>query len=265
MSSFRLSSTLERENQKCTPRRTSTPWTSSPSCRPRTEVRVATHSDAAGNAVVEVGDTGVGIEPEALSRVFEPFFTSNGSEEAVGLGLSISLGAIKSLGGDIQVSSEPERGTVFRIVLPPAKGWRAAPPAAVSDSALVERTRMLVVDGDRHVSAAIERSLSDLADVEATADAGAVLDRLGSGERWDSILCDLLMPEMSGMDLYRETLRAAPDAAPSIVFMTAGAFTGRARAFLDGVHNLCLEKPLDVAKLRSIVGHAGRQRAAGSE
>jgi CheY-like chemotaxis protein len=110
-----------------------------------------------------------------------------------------------------------------------------------------------------------QRSLSDLADVEAAADVGAVLDRLGSGKRWDLILCDLLMPGMSGMDLYRGTLRVAPDAAPSIVFMTAGAFTGRARAFLEGVHNPCLEKPLDVAKLRNIVGHAGRQRAGGSE
>ena len=121
---------------------------------------------------------------------------------------------------------------------------------------------MLVIDDDSRVGAALERALSSVAEVEATVDARAVLDRLASGERWDVILCDLLMPETSGMDLYREALRIAPDAAAHIVFMTAGAFTARARAFLQGVRNPCLEKPLDMGQLRSLIARVGRWQQA---
>jgi PAS domain S-box-containing protein len=227
------------------------------------EVRVATRTNDGGGAVIEVGDTGSGIAPEGLARVFDPFFTSKAPGAGGGLGLSMSLGTIKSLGGDIEVASEPERGTVFRVVLPPAKGWQTTHSAPASESVGVERRRMLVVDGDQYVGEALERSLSDLADVEATTDGRAALDRLGSGQRWDVILCDLEMPEMSGTDLYREVLRVAPDAAACIVFMTAGAFTPKARAFLEGVHNLCLEKPLDIGNLRSLIARAGSLGAAG--
>ena len=66
------------------------------------------------------------------------------------------------------------------------------------------------------------------------------------------------------MDLYREALRVAPDAASTIVFMTAGAFSPRARAFLEGVGNPCLEKPLDMGKLRSLVTRAGSRRVSVS-
>jgi nitrogen-specific signal transduction histidine kinase/CheY-like chemotaxis protein len=221
------------------------------------EVRIVTRTDDAGNAVIEVGDTGAGIAPELLPRIFDPFFTSKAPGGGVGLGLSISLGTIKSLGGDIHVVSEPGRGAVFRVVLPSAKGWRTAHAAPPSDAAAVERKRILVVDDDRLVGEALQRALSSVADVEATTDARAVLERLGSGERWHVILCDLLMPGTSGMDLYREALRVAPDAAARIVFMTAGAFTSRARAFIDGVRNPCLEKPLDLGKLRSLIARVG--------
>ncbi|MDP9002281.1 MAG: ATP-binding protein, partial [Myxococcota bacterium] len=214
------------------------------------EVRIATRTDEAGNAVIEVGDTGVGINPDVLPRIFDPFFTSKGPGQGVGLGLSISLGTVKALGGDIHVSSEPHRGTIFRVVLPSAKGWRAAHAAPTSEDEAAERKKVLVVDDDRLVGEALGRALASIANVEVTTDARSAIDRLASGERWDVILCDLLMPGTAGMDLYREALRVAPDAVACIVFMTAGAFTSRARAFLEGVHNPCLEKPLDMAKLR---------------
>jgi CheY-like chemotaxis protein len=226
-------------------------------------VRVATRTDEAGNAVVEVSDTGVGIHPDVLPKIFDPFFTSKSAGEGIGLGLSISLGTVKSLGGDIRVTSVARRGSVFQVVLPSAKGWRMTHGPSHKEPAVVEAKRVLVIDDDVRVGAALERALSSVAHVEATADARGVLSRLASGERWDVIVCDLLMPETSGMDLYREALRIAPDAAACIIFMTAGAFTPRARAFLEGLRNPCLEKPLDIGQLRSLIARAGRLCTAG--
>jgi CheY-like chemotaxis protein len=67
-----------------------------------------------------------------------------------------------------------------------------------------------------------------------------------------------MMPVMTGMDLYAEIVRAAPQLVGRLVFMTGGAFTPRARAFLESVSNPCLEKPLDTSKLRSIIARAGK-------
>jgi CheY-like chemotaxis protein len=79
------------------------------------------------------------------------------------------------------------------------------------------------------------------------------IERLASGERWDVILCDLMMPAYSGMEMYGEALKRAPDAAGRFVFITAGAFTARARAFVESVTNRCIEKPIDVERVREIV------------
>jgi signal transduction histidine kinase len=85
------------------------------------EVHIATSTDEPGNAVVEVSDTGSGIAPEHIGRIFDPFFTTKG-EDGSGLGLSVSCGIVRNLGGDITVRSVLGRGTTFRVVIPPV--WR---------------------------------------------------------------------------------------------------------------------------------------------
>ena len=217
------------------------------------EVRVSTRVDEAGSVLVEVHDTGAGIAPEVLPRIFDPFFTSKGSDNASGLGLSIAYGTIRRFGGDIQVESAPGRGTTFRVLLPPAKGWRKSDSVPPGEKKIAERLRVLVVDDEARVGQSVARTISDVADVTVLTEARVALERLARGERWDSILCDLLMPEMSGIDLYRDTLLVAPDAAPAFIFMTGGAFTSHAQAFLASISNPCLEKPFDVAKVRHLV------------
>jgi signal transduction histidine kinase/CheY-like chemotaxis protein len=224
------------------------------------EVCVAMRTDEEGRAVVEVSDTGVGLQPHVLPRVFDPFFTSRATGEGIGLGLSISLGTVKSLGGTIEVESRPGHRTTFRVLLPPAAGWRVSRPPPSVRSIAEEKPRLLVVDDDVLVGEAIARSVAAEAEVHVLSDARDALARIAAGERWDLILCDLMMPEMSGMDLYRETLASAPDSARSIVFMTAGAFTPRARAFVASVGRRCLEKPIDAEALRELVRSSGRTR-----
>jgi CheY-like chemotaxis protein len=222
------------------------------------EIRVITRTDEQGNAVVEVSDTGSGIAPDDLPCIFDPFFTTKG-EGGTGLGLAIAHGTVRGLGGDIQVSSAPGRGTTFRVVLPPAKPWRGlATPSSAHNVGALQRARLLIVDDERLVGEAIARSLAEESEVEVVTDAEQALARIAAGERYDVVLCDLLMPVMTGMDLYAEVVRTAPKLAGRIVFMTGGAFTARARAFLESVGNQCLEKPLDMSKLRSVLARAGR-------
>jgi CheY-like chemotaxis protein len=220
------------------------------------EIRVVTRTDERGNAVVEVSDTGIGIAAEDMPRIFDPFFTTK--EGGSGLGLAISHGTVKDLGGEIQASSVPGHGSTFRVVLPPAKQWHTAPPASSQDVRVLARRRVLVIDDEPLVCEAIARALSEDADVECECEARQALARIAAGARYDVILCDLMMPVMTGMDLHAEVVRAAPMLAGRFVFMTGGAFTPRARAFLASVVNPCLEKPLDTGKLRSLVARARR-------
>jgi nitrogen-specific signal transduction histidine kinase/CheY-like chemotaxis protein len=221
------------------------------------EVRVTTRMDD-GRVVVEVSDTGVGIAPEVLPRIFDPFFTSRGVGEGTGLGLSVCYGTIQRHGGDITVASEPSRGSTFRVALPPAAAWRHE-PAPTPGRGTTRKKRVLVLDDDALIGQGISRALDDIAEVTVLADPPAVLERLAMGERWDTILCDSSMSDMSGIDVYREVLRVAPDVASRVVFMTAGAFTPHVRAFLDSVGNECLEKPFDVTKIRKLVSRPDRR------
>ena len=79
------------------------------------------------------------------------------------------------------------------------------------------------------------------------------LDSLRRGERFDVILCDLMMPQTTGMEIYAEITHIDPAQAARLIFITGGAFTARARKFLDSVPNKCLEKPLNEQTLRAAV------------
>jgi CheY-like chemotaxis protein len=103
---------------------------------------------------------------------------------------------------------------------------------------------------------ALARALSEENEVDVVTDAQQALARFGAGDRYDVVLCDLMMPGMAGMDLYAEIMRREPRLAGRFVFMTGGAFTPRARAFVESVANPCLQKPLDMSQLRSIVARA---------
>jgi CheY-like chemotaxis protein len=228
--------------------------------RDRHEVRVAAWTDARGMIVVEVADTGVGIPPEDLARVFDPFFTTRATGQGEGLGLSFVHGVVTELGGHVEVTSIVGKGSAFRITLPPARGWRRPSSAAMRVAPQKERTRVLVIDDDPLVAEAMALALRDENDVTVMTRAREAAAALAAGARFDTILCDLHMPDMSGMDLYADILRTAPEVAGAIVFLSGGGSTPRARAFVEGVGARCLEKPLDGRELRELV--RGKYRGA---
>jgi CheY-like chemotaxis protein len=115
------------------------------------------------------------------------------------------------------------------------------------------RGRVLIIDDERTVGSAIGRLLKTAYDVIVTTSAQEALTLMLGGEHFDIILCDLMMPTMTGMDLYAELMRTLPDQASRMVFLTGGAYTPRARAFLDEVGNPRLEKPFEIKALLGLL------------
>jgi CheY-like chemotaxis protein len=110
-----------------------------------------------------------------------------------------------------------------------------------------------VVDDEPLVARSLQRILSREHDVEVADRARVALDRIAGGEKFDMVLCDLMMPDVSGMAFYDEVAILDPSLQERIVFVTGGAFTEAAHDFLERVANLRLEKPVDPAVLRETV------------
>jgi len=217
-------------------------------------VRVSTQVDAAsGHVLVEIRDSGAGIPAENLPRIFDAFFTTKPVGVGTGLGLSICHRIVTGLGGEIRVESQIGRGTAFRVLLPPSGDLPDVTPPAIAPTASTRRGKVLVIDDEPMVARALGRSLAQEHDVTIVFDAEDAQQRVAAGERYDVIICDLMMPQMTGMDLHAVLLRAAPDQAAKMVFLTGGAFTQGARTFLDEVPNQRIEKPFDGQHIRSIV------------
>jgi C4-dicarboxylate-specific signal transduction histidine kinase/CheY-like chemotaxis protein len=220
------------------------------------EIRVATRTDPSGRAVIEVSDTGTGIAPEVVRHVFDPFFTTKPVGVGTGLGLFICRNIVTAVGGEIAAESRPRRGTVFRVTLPAAPYPQEDGEESGSSPGHVARRRrgrVLVVDDEPAVGGALRRLLQAEHDVVVLTSAGEARDRIVGGDRYDIILCDLMMPTMTGMDLHAELTALDPAQAARMILLTGGAFTPNARRFIEACPNRCLEKPLDSAELRALV------------
>jgi PAS domain S-box-containing protein len=218
------------------------------------EIRVSVRADGAGRAILEVSDNGEGIPPEILPRIFDPFFTTKPLGLGTGLGLSICHGIVGSLGGQITVHTEAGEGTTFRVTLPtaPAGADETTPPSG-RPPPMGLRGRVLVVDDEVHLANTMRELLAAEHDVMAVTGGSEALGTLRSGTEFDVIFCDLTMPGVTGMDLYRRVREEKPGLERRIVFMTGGAFTPRAAEFLASVDNRRVEKPFDMALVERIV------------
>jgi PAS domain S-box-containing protein len=211
------------------------------------EVAVSLSRDARGWAVVEIADTGPGMTEEIRARAFEPFFTTR-SGCGMGLGLSISRSIVTELGGEIAVSSTPGKGCSVRVLLPPSSPpvGTAAPPATRESG---RRLRVLIVDDEAAVGLTLARLVKDEHQVESVISVAEAIGRVESGQPYDVVLCDLMMPEGTGMDLHRRLLDIDPTLARHMLFMTGGVFTPAAEQFLAQADIQVIEKPIRRAPL----------------
>ncbi|HTO96394.1 MAG TPA: ATP-binding protein [Myxococcales bacterium] len=225
----------------------------------KNSIVVRTRQGPGREAIVEVEDTGVGIEPWKMKSIFEPFWTDKPFGVGTGLGLSIVHNIVTGLGGDIQVRSEPGRGSTFRVTFPVQS---RPPPASLQPAAPAQaqggrRPRVLLVDDEAHLGLTLKVGLRDEAEVVPVRSGREAIRTLLADDGFDLVLCDLMMPDLTGMDVFEQVGAERPSLRDRFVFMTGGAVTERARKFLEQVPTQRLDKPFRLEQVEALLRKAG--------
>jgi two-component system NtrC family sensor kinase len=219
------------------------------------------------SVVIEIADTGVGIAQEHLDRIFDPFFTTKPVNQGTGLGLSICHSIISDHGGDIDVQSTPGKGTKVTVRLPVVRLGSPELAAMLAkaeqeDEAEAEplRGRVLVVDDEPLILRMMMHALRDH-DVVGVTSAVDALEQC-MGRSFDVVLCDLMLPGMTGMQLYERLRETHAGMESRVVFMTGGTLLPDVQRFLTDTPNPCLEKPIPIKRLRACIDDRVRKNRA---
>jgi len=224
------------------------------------QILVRVDREADGRVLVEVRDTGGGIPPEHLARLWDPFFTTKGVGKGTGLGLAVCHRIVRDCGGTITVESEVGLGSVFQVHLPAVEE-----PAAVATQEAqaeahetTEPLRVLVVDDDPGVAAGLERALPKHRVTVASGGAEAIRRLIENGDDFDVVLCDLSMPDIDGVAVFRAVEADRPEMVEKFIFITGGvAEPGNAEMARTGRGQL-IYKPIDVRAIRRLLASQNR-------
>lgn len=230
----------------------------------RSEVRVEV-SQRDGEVRVCVRDKGVGIAPEHLSKLFDPFFTTRAPGRGMGLGLSICHSTVTAYGGRIEVESNVGEGSAFTVVLPAETSLpervKTPTPGQPMKALTVGSRRLLLVEDERNMRTVLHSLLAPRYEVVTAATGREALHALEADGEWALVLCDLLMPEVTGMELYAWLEAHRPELCTRVVFMTGGAFTDRARELLERTAGRWIEKPFEFDALVELLGRVEAENA----
>ena len=206
--------------------------------------------------LIEVEDTGTGMPPEIMEKIFEPFFSTKELGKGTGLGLSTVYGIVKQTGGYIYPESEPGRGTLFRIFLPrhvPAEGELPTRIQAAPVKDLTGHERILLVEDEDNVRAFSARALRATGYEVFEADSGEealwVLEDIG-GEI-DLMISDVVMPEMDGPALLTKVREKLPDL--KVIFVSGYAEENVRQDIADDQSVEFLAKPYSLDQINSKV------------
>jgi PAS domain S-box-containing protein len=213
---------------------------------------VRTWHDADRDAVVlEVTDDGPGVSADMRGKIFDPFFTTKEVGKGTGLGLTVAYAIVQEHGGRIRVE-ERSQGAAFLVELPVSDVGvtRKAPRAQGAPSMeAVQGAAVLLVEDERALAAAVSEALTD---------AGLKVDYAGDGEEalarvrqkdYDAVICDLKMPRVDGMMLYRAMAAATPALARRVIFVTGDVAGTDAERFLEETGCRWLAKPFRLGDL----------------
>jgi two-component system NtrC family sensor kinase len=198
---------------------------------------------------IEIEDTGPGIPPDGLERIFNPFYTTKAVGHGTGLGLSISLGIISEHGGRIWAENVPAAGARFCIDLP-----RVTPPLAsesdVSEAVLTPTRglRILVADDEAPIRKALSRFLEKSGHVVVAVDSGtsALAAARDQPFEFDAVFLDIRMPDISGKTVFEQWQNERPELARRVVFITGDIVGADLQKFLSGTGQPFIAKPFDL-------------------
>jgi two-component system NtrC family sensor kinase len=211
---------------------------------------------------IEVEDTGGGIPPNLIERIFNPFFTTKPTGSGTGLGLSISLGIVREHEGRIWAENQPQGGARFVVELPITMPRASGEHAAATPVTLVgsDSLRVLVVDDEASVRVSLQRYLAGKGhEVETTASGEDALNRL-KASKYDAVIVDMRMPDLSGEQLFERLRSHDPAHAERVIFTTGDLVNEQMRRFLDGTGRPCVPKPFEFSSFDQALP-AARRRA----
>ncbi|HEY3452373.1 MAG TPA: response regulator [Myxococcales bacterium] len=213
--------------------------------------RVTVRTRVEGDRVVaEISDNGKGIAERDRGRLFDPFFTTRGATSGTGLGLWISRELLRRHKGTIEAASGGERGALFRLTLP-LEG--SAKPVAATPLPTTRKPRVLFVDDDEPILRIYKRVFDSAFEVELAIGGRRAWELLQSGAVFDAVVCDLMMPDLNGMQLHQNVIRAMPQLARLFVFVTGSSYHPDVTSFMVACSNPVLEKPTSMADLRETI------------
>src|ERR1041385_7296644 len=221
----------------------------------RDQQRLTIRTRRAGDLIrIEVEDTGPGIPPNLLERIFNPFFTTKPTGSGTGLGLSISLGIVREHEGRIWAENAPQGGARFVIELPivAPRGtgeFQTAPTA----QAVTDRLRVLVVDDEASVRVALQRYLSSRGhEVETTASGREALARMRE-DAFDAVIIDMRMPDVEDHRVFGELKARDPSYADRVIFTTGQLVDDTVRNFLSSTGRPCVPKPFEFSAFDQVL------------
>ena len=195
--------------------------------------------------VIEVVDTGPGIDPEISERIFEPFFTTKPEGAGTGIGLAVCKDIVSAHGGEINFVSDPEHGTTFRVTVPVGRGSPRIEPVSAEAPDRVSGGSILVVDDEPDISQTLADILRGHGHSVQTADGGAEALEQVAARSFDLIFCDVRMPMMDGPAFLEALQTQYPTMARRLVFVTGDTLGTDVPRLQKETGAPVLEKPFD--------------------
>lgn len=212
-----------------------------------------------------IEDNGHGVREDLRSKIFEPFFTTDERRAGTGLGLTLSREYAERHRGSLDFEPRADGGSRFVLRVPSDTGLAVPVSRAPRQSKLytTASNRVLVIDDEPAVLRAFRRVLSPTYAVTIVSNGREALQKIKDCDDFDAVLCDINMPQLSGVDFYRQLELTHPELARRVVFCSGGVFSEADREFIESTRNPVLHKPLaPQVLLDALSGFLNRRRSA---
>jgi CheY-like chemotaxis protein/nitrogen-specific signal transduction histidine kinase len=203
--------------------------------------------------IITVADSATCLDAEGTESMFDATSAAYARGPRLRFGLAVSRELVQEMGGSIEYLPSQPRGASFRVTLPACERVSLpAPPPKPPTRLRSERPTVLVVDDEALLCELLSAMLADRYEVSAFSSPRAALAALLEHD-YDAVVCDVMMPTMTGMELFDAVVREHPRLAERFLFITGGAFTERARLFLKQTGRPVLRKPCARAELLEVI------------